>query len=581
MNFSQICQYFSQLEQTPSRLKMTEILAELFDKAESGEIDKIVYLSLGGLAPKYSGIEINMAEKMMIRAVVLATNSDLATIIKEYKKLGDLGETVFQIKKDQSKTIIKVGEIFAKLLEIAKDAGLGSQERKVNKMSELVKQVDNLSAKYLVRIPLKKLRLGFSEMTILDALSWSKTGDKSLRKKLEAGFSVFSDIGQIAKIFKQKGIEGIEKITSKIGIPILPAKAERLATPEEILVKMEGECLLEPKYDGFRVQIHFDKNKKIDNQENQTLFFLKKEEFLVKIFSRNLEDMTYMFPDIAEKLKNIKVQSAIIDGEAIAYSPKTGKFLSFQETVQRKRKHDILAKAKEIPLKVFCFDLLNLNGQSLLSMPFWQRRQELEKIITPDKNNLILLTQQILVKAPEEFNKFFDQVVGEGLEGLMAKKSDSVYQAGARNFNWVKYKAGMTKELSDTIDCVVMGYYKGLGKRNEFGLGAFLVGIPDQGKIMTVSKIGTGLTDLQWREMYQRIEKIKVSQKPKEYEVNKNLYPDVWCEPKLVVEIEADTITKSPIHTAGLALRFPRLKNFRDDKDLTQATSLQELKKLQ
>jgi DNA ligase-1 len=191
------------------------------------------------------------------------------------------------------------------------------------------------------------------------------------------------------------------------------------------------------------------------------------------------------------------------------------------------------------------------------------------------------LTEQAVARNSGEFNKFFNRVVNEGLEGLMAKKSDSIYQAGARNFNWVKFKVGMTKELSDTIDCVVMGYYKGLGKRNEFGIGAFLVGIPDREKILTVSKIGTGLTDLQWREMYKRIEKIKVSQKPKEYIVNKNLYPDVWCEPKLVVEIKADTITKSPIHTAGLALRFPRLKNFRDDKDINQATHKHELEKIQ
>jgi len=558
---------------------MTKILADLFKESSVAEIDKVVYLSLGLLAPKYSATEMAMAEKMIIRAIAQAINSDSRSVQKEYKKLGDLGQAVFQIKKNTQKSDINIEEIFAKLLEIAKDGGVGSQERKVNKMSLIIKNVDNLSAKYLVRIPIKKLRLGFSDMTILDALSWSKTGNKSLRKKLEAGFSVFSDIGQIAKIFKKDGIKGVEKIVSHIGIPILPAKAERLGTAEEILEKMKGECVLEPKYDGFRVQLHFDKNKKPDNNENE-LFLFATDDFFIRIFSRNLEDMTHMFPDIALQLKNINASSAIIDGEAIAYSPKTGRFLPFQETVQRKRKHDITAKAKEIPLKVFCFDLLSLNGKSLLSLPFWQRRQELEKIIISNKYNSIILTEQAVARNPGEFNKFFDRVVNEGLEGLMAKKSDSIYQAGARNFNWVKFKAGMTKELSDTIDCVVMGYYKGLGKRNEFGIGAFLVGIPDRGKILTVSKIGTGLTDLQWREMYKRIEKIKVSQKPKEYEVNKNLFPDVWCQPQLVVEIEADTITKSPIHTAGLALRFPRLKNFRDDKDINQATHKHELEKI-
>jgi len=160
----------------------------------------------------------------------------------------------------------------------------------------------------------------------------------------------------------------------------------------------------------------------------------------------------------------------------------------------------------------------------------------------------------------------------------MAKKLDAVYQAGARNFNWVKFKAGMNKDLADTIDCIVLGYYRGKGKRAAFGIGAFLVGIPDKEKFLTVSKIGTGLTDEQWREIYKRCEKLKIKEKPQEYIVDKNLNPDIWCRPHLVVEIEADTITKSPIHTAGLALRFPRLKRFRDDKTIQQATSLKELK---
>src|SRR4030042_6880752 len=135
-----------------------------------------------------------------------------------------------------------------------------------------------------------------------------------------------------------------------------------------------------------------------------------------------------------------------------------------------------------------------------------------------------------------------------------------------------------------------MGYYRGKGKRNKFGIGAFLVGIPDgKGKILSVSKIGTGLTDKQWREMKRRcqvasvkpaspkLQRGELQEEPKEYDINKNLFPDVWCRPKIVVEIEADTITKSPIHTAGLALRFPRLKRFRDDKKVEEATSSKEL----
>ena len=194
---------------------------------------------------------------------------------------------------------------------------------------------------------------------------------------------------------------------------------------------------------------------------------------------------------------------------------------------------------------------------------------------------VLLLSQLKITDKPQEIEEIFKEKTKQGLEGIMAKRLDGEYQAGARGWNWIKYKKSYTGKISDTIDALVMGYDFGQGKRNKFGIGAFLVGVPDSEKILTVSKIGTGLTDEQWQEMYKRIEKIKVSQKPKEYIVNKNLFPDVWCEPKLVVEIEADTITKSPIHTAGLAFRFPRLKNFRDDKDFTQATSKHELEEIQ
>lgn len=580
MKFSQLSSFLAKLEKTSARLEMTEILAEVFNKSAPEEIDKICYLSLGRLAPKYTGIEIMMAEKMMIRAVSFAFSVDQKEVLKDYKTTGDLGETVYKIKARSTGSKLSATDVHNSLLLIAQQSGQGSVERKVKEMAELLKELDSVSAKFVVRIPLNKLRLGFSDMTVLDALSWSKTGDKMLRKPLEDAYSVLTDIGKIAQIFKIKGIAGIKKIKSQVGVPILPAKAERLKTAKEILDKMNGKCALEPKYDGLRCQLHIDKSKKFSKEtENSLNLFENKKQYFVRIFSRNLEDMTHMFPDVVEAAQRLAVKSAILDGEAIAYNPKTGKFLPFQETVQRKRKHGIGQKVKELPLKVFCFDILSLNGKSLLTSTFSERRKLLNKVLTKSKaeEKVIMLTEQRIVKETEDFQRFFKESVDEGLEGSMAKKLDAVYQAGARNFNWVKFKAGMNKELADTIDSVVMGYYRGKGKRASFGIGAFLVGIIDRNKVLTVSKVGTGLTDEQWREMYKRCQKLKVDKKPQEFELHKNLNPDVWCRPELVVEIEADMITKSPIHSAGLAMRFPRLKRFRDDKNTSQATSLREL----
>ncbi len=605
MKFYRLACFLSKLEKTSSRLEMTEILSQLFKRCSHKEIDKACYLCLGRLAPKYIGIEFNMAEKMIVRTLAVVFKEPIGEITKDYKREGDLGEVAFKfkIKNEKFKSAIQnsklsVGGVYQRLLEIAQENGQRSQERKIQKMANLLKELDPLSRKYVVRIPISKLRLGFSDMTVLDALSWSKTRDKSLRKILERAFSVLADIGKIAKIFKAKDIVGIRKIKSEIGVPILPAKAERLKTPEEILEKMDGKCGLEPKYDGFRCQIHFSKEKKISGLAKESLKLFEEQKYFVRIFSRNLDNMTYMFPDVVAAAERLKAKSVILDGEAIAYNPTTGKFLPFQETVQRKRKHGVREKAKQLPLKVFCFDILNLNGKPLLDLPFKKRRNLLERLLAKSKGEEkgLVLTKQEIVKKPQDFETFFREVVSEGLEGLMAKRLDTAYQAGARNFNWVKYKAGMKEGLADTVDCVVMGYYRGRGKRASFGIGAFLVGvikisnieyqkererkIEEVDQYVTVSKIGTGLTDKQWKEMFKRCEKLRVEKRPKEYKVDKNLFPDVWCLPELVVEIEADTITKSPIHTAGLALRFPRLKRFRDDKDPRQATFLTELERI-
>ncbi|MFC1710963.1 ATP-dependent DNA ligase [Patescibacteria group bacterium] len=583
MLFKTFSSYLSRLEKTASRNLKTEILANLFTQTKAEEIGNVCYLCLGRLAPKFESLEFNMAEKTILKSIARAAKVDEGLVTKEYKQIGDLGNTAFKLIKNKTYKKQDVNAIYESLLKIAKEKGEGSVERKINKMADLLQNLDATSTRFVARIPVNKLRLGFSDMTILDALSWMETGDKSLRKELERAFNVLADIGKIAKAFKSKGISGIKSIKSEVGIPIRAAKAERLPNASKILEKLDGQCALEEKYDGFRVQIHFDKARKFSlKEENNLSLFAEKSKHFTRIFSRNLDNMTHMFPDVIEACQHLKCQSVILDGEAIAFNPKTKKFLPFQETVQRKRKHGILKKSQEIPLKILVFDVLYKDGKGLLSKPFYQRRRVLEKLLLQSKGEEkgLLLTKQKIVTKPEEFDQFFNTTVKDGLEGLMAKKLDSVYQAGARNYNWVKYKAAMQSELADTIDCIVMGYYQGKGKRTGFGIGAFLVGIYDKNKILTISKIGTGLTDKQWQEMFARCQQVKTANMPKEYQVAKSLKPDVWCQPKLVVEIEADTITKSPIHTAKLALRFPRLKKFRDDKDIDQATTLSEMKKL-
>lgn len=580
MTFRKLSEYFQQLEQNTSRLKITGILASLFKEAKKDEIDKICYLSLGRLLPQYYGIEFQMAQKMMERAIVKAFEVETDMVRREMKTLGDLGEAgekiKYQISRIKSQKLFEgfkderssgdmgVLRVYERLMEIAKETGEGSVERKVNKMAVLLQELDELSVRYVIRMPLGKMRLGFSEMTVLDGLSWMMSGNKSLRKDLEDAYNVVADVGEIAEKVKEKeGLQGIRRIKPRMGTPILPALAQRLGTVEEMLEKM-GRVALEPKYDGERLQIHMG-------------------SVGVKIFTRNLENVTHMFPDIVEAVKKeVRAKEVILDSEGVGIDPKTGKFVPFQETIKRKRKHAISEAVKEIPFKCFVFDIMYKDGASLIKTPFFERREILEEVLSPE-NSTLILTRQVVVDNASEMRKFHQEQIKMGLEGAMVKKINAFYDPGRRGFTWVKFKQEETKKgggLADTIEAVIMGVSRGEGKRASFGIGAFLVGIKKGEEYVTVANIGTGLTDEQFKELKTRSDKLKVKNKPETYLVEKGHVPDFWIKPGIVVEIQADNITKSPTHTAGLALRFPRLVRFRDDKPPEKITSLKEIEEL-
>ena len=564
MKISKLSTYWEQIEAVSSRLSMTDILAELLKEADVTEVDLVCYLSLGRLGPLFANTEFNLAEKMMVKAVAQAYDISQEIANEKFKSAGDIGTVVALLGDNITDKGLSVGQVHEILTSIATDSGTGSQERKLQGVAKLLQTVDANTAKYLVRIPISKMRLGFSDKTVLDALSVMTSGDKSGKIELESAYNVRPDVGRLAYVVKKEGIEAVKKLQlPELGVPILMAKAQRASSAEEILLKI-GDCIVEPKIDGFRLQVH-------------------KRGEAVKLYTRGLEDVTFMYPDIVTAVNNqIKAKDVIIEGEAIAYDLKTGKNLPFQETVQRKRKHGINELAKSVPLKLIAFELLYLDGESFLNKPFDRRRKELEDIIT--NGDRIVLSEKTSIKLGEEekLEQVFQKALADNFEGIMAKRLDAKYVAGARNFNWIKYKKSYSSGLSDTIDAVVLGYDLGKGKRTQFGIGGFLVGVYDEDSKLyrTVSKVGTGLSDDQWRELREKSEKLRVSVKPKEYEVYDMVDVDVWLDPKIVVELEADELTTSTMHSAGLALRFPRLKRFRDDKQALQATTLTEAQQM-
>jgi DNA ligase 1 len=591
MKFSVLAQYFEKIDKTSSRLEITQILSDLFTKLDPREFDKAIYLMQGRVAPLYEAIEFGLGEKMVARAAATSMNLERKFFDAEYKKIGDLGETVEYFRKQHNsfdEKDLSISEVFDELHSLATRSGDGSQESKMGKLGYLIRQLDSLSVRYLVRIPLGVLRLGFSDMTVLDSYSWMLDGTKSHRPAIEKAYHVRPDLGNLGKLLKVDGLKALKKISPTLFTPILMMRAERLSSAEEIVKKI-GMCAVESKYDGFRLQVHY---KKVNGKGQ------------VRLYSRNLEDVTPMYPDIVEGVKKeLTATEAIIEGEAIGYDPYTRTFLPFQLTSSRKRKYGIEEKAKEIPLKLFTFELLYLNGENLISTEFRTRRKKLMSIIDHNNdahNNTVIVSAEKLTDDAHEMEILFDTAISDGLEGIVAKKLDGVYQPGARGWNWIKFKRSYSSKIEDSVDCLVMGYDFGKGKRTGFGIGAFLVGVYDEkaDQFVSVSKIGTGLTDDEWRHLKDIVEKYKTKTKPALYDVDRAMGVDVWVKPSAVVEIKADEITRSAVHTAGrimkktstgnamevdepgYALRFPRLVRFREDRKPEDATSLHELKQM-
>lgn len=573
MEFARLAHTFEELERTSSRLTLIELLTQLFRSIErSDEIEQVCYLVQGRVAPFFEALEMGMAEKSAARSLAMAYHSTPEHVEAMYATLGDLGLVAGQVNREAGSvpTVLSVDEVFEGLRAIAQTAGKGAVEQRMARLADLLSRADSVSAKYVVRILLGNLRLGIGDATVLDALAKARWNDAKKRKLLEGAYHKTSDLGLIARMLwehpeEEEAEHAVTALDIQVGKPVHSQLAERLPGTEAIIARM-GTVVAQYKYDGLRVQIH-------------------KDGKLVTIFSRNLEDQTHMFPElIAGTLGQVRAESAILDAETLAYNATSEEFLPFQETTRRRRKHGIEAMAEQIPLKAFVFDILYKDGASLLDTPLMERLKILEETMHP-ADDILMLTASQIVQDAHTLTLLFDEAISKGLEGLVVKKLESRYEAGARNFNWVKLKRHSAGALNDTIDCVLLGYLYGRGKRAALGAGSLLVGLydPEQDQFVTVTKIGAGLSDEQWRSIRERTRGLEVDHRPAR--VSSLIEPSVWVSPQLVIEVLADEITRSPTHTAGkvgaepgYALRFPRLVSFRErDKQPEDATTVQEL----
>ncbi len=579
MPYKRLAQFYEKIEQTTSRIAMTDYLVALFKETPVEVLDKVIYLTQGKLRPDYEGVELGVAEKLTLRAIARATGFSLKKVEELYKKLGDPGLTAQELLAKapkgglaaflgaEAKNPLTVKRVYDSLMKIAKAQGAGSQDVKINTLVALLRDAEPLEAKYLVRTVTGRLRLGVADMTILDALAIAFTGKKSTRPILEKAYTKHPDLGYIAVLLATEGLDKLKEIKIQVGVPILPMLAERLNDPKEILEKLGGRCLAEYKYDGERVQAH----RKGDE---------------VQLFSRRLENITHHYPDVVEYIKRLKSPEFIVEGEVVAIDPNTGDMLPFQELMHRRRKYDVEKAMEEYPTRIYLFDIVYREGKELIDLPLPERKKHLEEIVV-ESDEVKLATGKI-VDNPHDLMLFFEQAISEGCEGLMCKSigPDSIYQMGARGWLWIKFKRDYRMEMTDTVDLVVVGAFYGRGKRaGTYGALLMAAYSPEEDVFKTVCKVGSGFTDEDLAKLPEILAPYKIDHKHPR--VISKIEADVWFVPAIVLEIIGAEITLSPLHTcclnkieegAGLAIRFPRFTGrYRFDKKPEQATTEQEL----
>ena len=579
MEYSKLVEIYEQLNKTTKRLEKTNIISEFLKDVSLDDIEHVMLLLEGRIFPNYDAREIGVASRLMLKSINVATGIRIDKIENEWKKQGDLGlvaEALVKTKKQATlhSTKLTVKKVFDNLRKLAELEGEGTVERKTQLIAELLTSAKPVESKYIVKTILGEMRIGVGKGAMRDAIVWAffwnKIGIKYTKegndievenreiynKYLDAvqhAYDVTNEFAEVAKAAKSKGLEGLENIGMKVGIPIQVMLALKVDTIEEAFETVGKPAAIEFKYDGFRIQAHKD------------------EKGNIKLFTRRLENVTKQFPDVVEFVKkNVKGKSFIIDSEAVGYNRKTGKYLPFQNISQRiKRKYDIDKMASDFPVELNVFDIIYYEGRSLINEEFEKRRKLLEKIIRQEPKKIVLSKSKI-TSDKKDVEKFFKEAVNAGNEGLMFKSLNAPYKPGARVGHMIKFKSMM-----ETLDLVIVGAEWGEGKRSKWLSSYTIACVDENNNFVEIGKASTGLKEkeeegLSFMEMTRLLKPLIISEKGKE----------VKLKPKIVIEVGYDEIQKSPTYESGYALRFPRVQGLRVEKGPNDASTLDYVKKL-
>ena len=547
-NFSALAELCEKLEGMKKRIPMVNLVADFLKSLEPKEVEPAVSMILGRALPKGSQQTLEVSWATLSEIIRRITGVDWRVFMDAFGKTGDIGaatKVVFEnsrVKRqmplfERALTITDVRESFE---AIAEATGHGSREKKERLIETLLSSASPLEAKYLVKIIIGEMRTGFHEGLMEQAVSAAFHVPLDM---VQRASMVLGDIGSVAAIAKTEGEEGLSKVGFKVFRPVRLMLAQMVNDVAEALKEHGGKTAFEYKLDGARVQIH-------------------KHGEIVKIFSRRLTDVTESLPEIADAVKNnVKGEEAILEGEVIAVNNE-GHPLPFQHLMRRfKRVHEVEDMTEAIPIKLFLFDILYLNGQSLIALPYVQRRQ-----ILAENAGEIPLTKQTITGSVEEAEQFLKEATSAGHEGLMAKKIDSDYVPGIRGKRWLKIKPTL-----EPLDLVIVAAEYGYGRRREWLSDYYLAARDaETGEFLTVGKTFKGLTDAEIIEMTKRLKELVIKEEPRR----------VFVIPKIVVEVAYNEIQKSPKYKCGMALRFARITRIREEKTPEEADTIQRVREI-
>ena len=546
--FKALAELCEKLEATTKRLLMVNLVADFLKSLEAEEVEPAVSMILGRPFPKWSQQTLDVSWATLSEIIKRITGVEWKVFIEAFSKTGDIGsatKTVFEETKLKRQITLfekplTIMEVRRQLEAIAEATGQGSREKKERLIEALISASSPIEAKYLVKIFIGEMRTGFYEGLMEQAVS--KAFQIPLKEVQKASMTL-GDLGEVAAIAKKEGKEDLLKVGFKVFRPVRLMLAQMANGVAEALKEHEGKTAFEYKLDGARIQIH-----KLGDE--------------IRIFSRRLTDVTASLPEIVEKArKNVMAKEAILEGEVIAIDNR-GYPIPFQHLMRRfKRVYAIEDMAEKIPVQLYLFDILYLNGESLIALPYLQRRK-----ILAENSGEIPLTKQIVTDKKDEAEQFLKEAVDAGHEGLMAKRIDSPYTPGIRGKHWLKIKP-----VLEPLDLVIVAAEYGYGRRHEW-LSDYYLAVRDAetGEFLTVGKTFKGLTDAEIIEMTKRLKELAIKEEPRR----------VFVVPKIVVEVTYNEIQKSPKYKCGMALRFARISRIREDKNSEEADTIQHVREI-